>query len=151
VGAVHVPSLNLIALFEEQFGREAAYVRSDQFMIAYLSLSIDALPSIAREALRVAKQFWSGHASQDDLLAMRVRCWNYLGPREQEIKNPHRPAMRAVICTLYGTDTKHQTADADFLVDFFLYWVEMVEDHSHELEGLLKQHFCVPTPTQNSN
>jgi hypothetical protein len=149
VSTAQAPNLNLIALFEEQFGREAAYFRSGQFMIAYLSLSIDALPPIAQEALNVAEQFWRGQASQDDLLAMRVRCWNYLGPQEQDIKGTHLAAMRAVICTLYGTDTQHQTADADFLVDFFLHWAEMVEDHSQELQGMLEQHFRMPAQTQN--
>lgn len=108
------------------------------FMCRCLLLVQKFLPETGRDALNLATIFWlEGKGRAEDLLAARIRCWNYLEAkgRSTDIRDQEDAAMRAVICVLYA----EPQAD-DFSAESVRWFADMFNrlgDHSREVAQLM--------------
>ena len=69
------------------------------------------LPGIAQEALGIAEASLHHQASDDLLVDMRVRLWNFLGTESCNFASPTVNAIRAVICCLYPDVNVNESGD----------------------------------------
>jgi hypothetical protein len=109
-------------------------------MVSYLDLTRDALPKAAGRALEVARRFVADQASDDDLDAAAVDCWKHLesSGATYDFSNQENLAFRAVLCTLVRSSSAHAP---QLTVEYFLSFADGVEDHSLEIDRLLRKHF----------
>jgi len=124
-----------------------------QFMLECLSLIEQKLPSIAVEALTVAKEYLAGRTSLESVSEMRLQCWQYLRQHYPGVLFKHSEvnAIRAVIFLLHAQEHPEDRNIVDHL-SFFLMLVNDVEPHRKEEETLLPKYFaeCLKTSSTHS-
>jgi hypothetical protein len=67
------------------------------------------LPTIAQEALDIAEAYLQHQASDELLVATRVKLWTFLGPESCNFASPSVNAIRAIICCLYSDTSMRET------------------------------------------
>jgi hypothetical protein len=136
----HTWVLDFVLGFLKNHGLEETIRRTRVFMVSYLGLMRRPLPDAAKDALTVSTQFISGKADHADLEAASKLCWNYLKSIDAryDFTNPENLAIRAAWCTLITHPT---TNEFELTLQYFLEFADRVEDHSGEIESLLREHF----------
>ena len=128
--------------YERLFGARQAYRCARAFMIAYFALIQAPLPEVARHGLDVAQRYLRGEATDADLEAARMACWEALEAREArsdfKFNNPEICALGAPIAFLWP-----DRDDADLLMsmEVFMKSADCIEDHSTQVEAMLIEHF----------
>lgn len=114
-----------------------------EFMVDCLSLVEHKMPTIAKEALRVARGYPAERATLDAVVEMLDRCWLYLDEqyRGKDLSDPEVSAIRAAIFILFDLQHPEEFEIVDSL-SFFLRLVNNIERHLQEEESLLRVHFA---------
>lgn len=123
--------------FQAAHGVRATFERAMQFMIAYFALLRGPIPLVASEAFDVARSYWAGILTKEDLEAARIQCWNEIDSRYSSTDFESRNAcvIRAVICLLYS-ELESSDEEVGEAVEWFIMLVNKFEDHTQELERL---------------
>ncbi len=116
---------------------------SNDFMIECLSLIRHKLPPIALEAIQVLQAHLVGRVTIDTVSDMLARLWRHIDENHKgvDIRHVEMSAIRAVIFPL---DAQRRAQERD-IVDYlssFLTFINHVEPHLEEEEGLLRKHFA---------
>ena len=73
--------LAIVDAFEQRCGNKSAMDCANEFLIKYLSLSLDKIPEIARAGLDVAARYRKGSAELAELRTERAKLENFLRER----------------------------------------------------------------------
>lgn len=82
-------------------GRFAEKERARTAMVRCVDFIPRRLPEVVMQALRTAKDFGQGRASEAELERARVACWQHLRPHDCDFADPDVCAVRAAICALF--------------------------------------------------
>jgi hypothetical protein len=134
------PAIKLLIEFQAKHGLEECFRRLRAFMVSYANLLSGVLPDVAKRGLEVAKNFSAGEATDEDLDSAAADCWKHLESIGDmyDFSRPENLAVRAVLCTLTRTSSGH---DLEQTIHYFLIFADGVEDHSSEVDRLLRRHF----------
>jgi hypothetical protein len=125
----------------EDAGLERNIPAFTEFMIASCELLTAHMPPVARDGIAVARQFWSGACTAEELERARVRCWQFLddlGVASTSIDEPRVCATRAVICLL---SPREVVSDAFEVAHWFLTLTSRVADIDEPQCELLRRLF----------
>ncbi len=110
-----------------------------RFMFSCCDLVKADFPEAALRALEVARNYWSGAVSGEDLLKEQRASWGYLNKLgSMNLEDPRVCAMRAVVCLLYPYQ---QGADIYEEIVWFLEVINRVRDCSAEQRRILEELF----------
>ena len=71
------------------------------FMLAVCDQISDLLPDVALAGVNASRAFQAGTLDAGSLVAARVACWNVLGSRSRDFRDPAVCRVRAAICTMF--------------------------------------------------
>jgi hypothetical protein len=133
-------TIDLLSSIDERVDLTGCTDRLVRFMVASCRLITHRLPDVAKSGLEVAARHREGHATNAELEAARVACWQDLDAKSWST-NTHEPeacATRAVICLLYP---RSDNIDVFEHVAWFVQMVNAAEAHDAEQYHLLQQAF----------
>lgn len=96
----------------------AEHDNAQRFMANALGRITEYLPSVAQSAASTTERYLDGLATADEVLAVRVKCWESIQGRDQS-DEPDVLRIRAVICALHGMEAE---APFDKLAYFLMWW-----------------------------
>lgn len=142
-------TLDLLNKIDEQAGLSNHTDLCIRFMLESCKLVRDRLSDVGKAALAEAQRFWTGLATEPDLEAARVACWQELDAKSWTLNTiePEACATRAVICLLYP-----RWSESDVLeqIEWFLQLSNKAEDHWAEQETLLRHFFASVLRSRNN-
>jgi hypothetical protein len=143
------PTLDLLNQIDEQAGLAKCADLCLRFMLARCELIRDRLSDVGKAALDVAQRYWTGLATEPELEAARVACWQELDAKSWSMNTtePEACAARAVICLLYPRWSEGEVLEH---VEWFMQLSNKAENHWVEQKTLL-QHLFVQVMQSRSN
>jgi hypothetical protein len=136
----HGRAIERMSAFAKRSGHEAACLRLQAFMIAYLAPLKPGLPHDIKAALGIAGQFQEDLRTNEDISKARDTCWQYLetGGIMYDFANKENCAVRAVLATLARGPIQ---VDLNETLYWFLLFSDHVEDQSDRLDDLIARYF----------
>ena len=133
--------INHIDTIEEERGITQSAAELSLFMVESCELIQDKLPDVAKQGLEVAKRYWTGKGTEQEVEAARVRSWEYIdaAPGGGSLENQNVCATRAVICLLFPNWAAEEGEDH---LHWFVEVLNKVEDHWDELAAMLERRFA---------
>ncbi|WP_437608113.1 hypothetical protein WMF20_45890 [Sorangium sp. So ce834] len=133
-------TIDLLNKIDEEVGLNKHADRCVRFMVESCILIKDRLSDSGTSALVVAQRYWAGLATENELEAARVECWQELDAKSwsTNTEEPEACAMRAVICVLYPRWVER---DALEHMEWFMQMSNRAEDHWIEQYNLLHSLF----------
>jgi len=136
----HDRAIERMSAFAKRAGHEAACLRLQAFMIAYLTPLKPGLPRDIEAALGVAEQFQDDLRTSEAISKARDTCWQHLeaGDVMYDLANRENCAVRAVLSTLARRPLR---ADLNETLYWFLSFSDHVEDQSGRLDNMIARYF----------
>jgi len=132
--------IDFVEAMQKKLGLAETFRRVCGFMATYLGFF--TLPSVATDALDVARCFQRSQASAEQLERARIQCWEFLDAKSAstDFSQPEICAIRAVICILYA---ESPSEDVSELLSWFLTLVGKMDasDAVPDAASFLKTYF----------
>ena len=131
---------DLIAKIEARYSLPSAYGLCMRFMLASLVTIEPIFSPTARRAFDVAGMYWAGQATENELEAARVECWQSLDSigATTNLVEPVHCATRAVICVTYSSPPSEDIVE---ILEWFASVVHLAGCPESQVEKLLQSTF----------
>jgi len=108
------------------------------FTLAVCERVTNSLPDVALQGLSVSRAFHAGTADLNALVQARVACWNFLGSRSGDLRDPGVCRVRLTICTMFA-----EPDDPFTVLRTVLDFATRAGVNDSDLSALLAAHFQV--------
>jgi hypothetical protein len=125
-----------------RYSVESNYQQCIDFMLECIDLIDFEPPEVAKEAVKKAKKYWSDELSVDELVNIRVSCWDYLDDNDLTLVFTGKDAciVKVVICVLYDEPASE---DINEILSWFIQMMRELGDFEQEIEAIMRKNFPI--------